>query len=114
MIALTDTGLAHLMIAASAVEPHARRRWLLSVAEQFDPHPDAAKRACARARYQRWAANDRAGVAVTRVRYSGVGLANLIVAGWLTAHDHAYTEAEIGGAIADLIEHGNLPPKQTR
>jgi hypothetical protein len=48
---------------------------------------------------------------VARVKYSGVGLANLIVAGWLTAHKEVYSDAEIGAAIADLIEHGNLPPK---
>jgi hypothetical protein len=114
MIALTDVGIAHLMTAARAVEPRDRRRWLQAVADQFDPHPDAASRAAGRRRWHRWAANNKAGVAVTRVRYSSVGLAKLIVAGWLTGHKEVYSDTEIGAAIADMLEHGNLPPKQTR
>jgi hypothetical protein len=114
VIAFTDIGIAHLMAAARTVPPAQRRIWLRALADEFDPSPQAARRANGRARYRRWAANDKAGIAVTRVKYSGVGLAKLIVAGWLTAHKEAYRDAEIGAAIADLIEHGNLPPKQTR
>ena len=45
------------------------------------------------------------------MRYSGVGLANLIIGGWLRAHDEAYTDEEISKAIGSLIEYGNLPRK---
>jgi hypothetical protein len=44
------------------------------------------------------------------VHYGSVGLAKLIVAGWLPRHpDDFYTSAQIGAAISDLIEHGDLP-----
>jgi hypothetical protein len=45
------------------------------------------------------------------VRYSGRGLANLIVAGWLPAHKEAYTDAEISAAISNLLETGEFPRK---
>jgi len=107
MIALTDAGLAHLLEAAKAVEPRARHRWLQNLADELDPSPDARRRA----RWRRWYRNDKAGVATVRVRYRGVGLANLIVGGWLRAHDEAYTDEEISKAIGSLIEYGNLPRK---
>ena len=39
MIALTDAGLAHLAIAASAVPPAGRRAWLQRIASQVDASP---------------------------------------------------------------------------
>jgi hypothetical protein len=48
MIALTDVGLAYLMAAARAIDLGARGRWLQAVADEFDPHPDAARRAAGR------------------------------------------------------------------
>lgn len=115
MLALTDAALAHLVIGATAIEPRSRRRWLQDVADRLDPSPAAVRRAQNRIRYQRWAVNDKAGVAVTRVRYNGEAMSRLIRAGWLTAHDAAYTDAEIGRAISDLImQDGELPRKATR
>jgi hypothetical protein len=89
MIALDDAALARIIHAAEAVPHGERRRWLQELADDLDPPADAARRAIKRARWRRWYHNDRAGVAVTRVHYSGVGLANLIVGGWLRAHDEA-------------------------
>ena len=37
MLALTDQGLAHLCIAASAVPTEERRKWLRRMARQLDP-----------------------------------------------------------------------------
>jgi hypothetical protein len=80
MIALTDAaGLAHLLEAVKVIEPRARRRWLQNLADELDPSPNARRRA----RWRRWYHSDKAGVATVRVRYSGVGLANLIIGGWL-------------------------------
>ena|SRR5215471_5404096 len=64
-----------------------------------------------RARWRQWYHRDNAGIATTRVRYNGVTLAKLIVSGWLLAHREIYTDAEISAAIANLFEHGDLPPK---
>ena len=107
MIALTDAGLSCLIEAAKVIEPRARHRWLQNLADELDPSPNARRRA----RWRRWYHNDKAGVATVRVRYSGVGLANLIIGGWLRAHDEAYTDEEISKAIGSLIEYGNLPRK---
>jgi len=41
----------------------------------------------------------------------GLRVLVLIVAGWLRAHDEAYTDEEISKAIGSLIEYGNLPRK---
>jgi len=40
MLALSDQGLAHLFIAATAIPPDERRKWLRKLARQVDPkHP---------------------------------------------------------------------------
>jgi len=41
MIALSDAGLAHLCVAATAVAPAERHRWLHRIAAQIDPSPQA-------------------------------------------------------------------------
>src|SRR5262249_3115103 len=107
MIALTDAGISCLIESAKVIEPRARYRWLQNLADELDPSPNARRRA----RWRRWYHNDKAGVATVRVRYSGVGLANLIVGGWLRERDEAYTDEEISKAIGSLIEYGNLPRK---
>src|SRR5262249_5130719 len=45
MIALADAGLAHMAIAATAIGPSDRGRWLRTVADELDPSPDAVIRA---------------------------------------------------------------------
>jgi hypothetical protein len=37
MLALTDVGLAYLMLAASRVSPKKRSRWLREIATKLDP-----------------------------------------------------------------------------
>jgi hypothetical protein len=43
MLALTDSALAYLAIAATAVHPGRRRRWLREIAAQLDPPNLGAK-----------------------------------------------------------------------
>jgi hypothetical protein len=110
-IALTDAALAHICIAATAVKPGARRRWLLDLAQQIDPDltPAGRKRARGREKWRRWYEESRAGVATALVKYDAVGVAQLIRAGWLRRHpDDIYTQQQISDAISDLIRT-NLP-----
>jgi hypothetical protein len=37
MLALTDSALAHLAIAATAIDPRHRQRWLRDIAAKLDP-----------------------------------------------------------------------------
>ena len=62
-----------------------------------------------RARWRRWYWNDKRGMAIARVQYSGVGLANLVLSGWLPSRREVYTDQEIATAISNLLEHGELP-----
>jgi hypothetical protein len=41
MIALSDEGLAHLCIAASAIPRHRRRQWLRELANKIEPPPSS-------------------------------------------------------------------------
>jgi hypothetical protein len=68
MIALTDSGLAHLAIAATAVAPKARRRWLAALAEEIDPDtsPAGRRRARDRAKWRNWYRESQAGVFTPR------------------------------------------------
>jgi hypothetical protein len=49
MLPLTDSALAHLAIAATAVAPEARGRWLKDIAAKLDS-PRARRQAKARSR----------------------------------------------------------------
>jgi len=55
MLALTDSALAHLAIAATGVDPRQRREWLREIAAKLDP-PRAII-----ARWQRYAGPDNGG-----------------------------------------------------
>jgi len=76
------------------------------------PNTEAKRIERRRARWRRWYWDDKRGVATVGVRYSGIGLNNLVRAGWLPAHREAYTDAEIAQAITELIEHGELPRRR--
>src|SRR5262249_21325479 len=73
-----------------------------------DPPPAAvrARRAAGRKRWHRWAALRRAGRALAPVQYGSVGLAKLIVAGWLPRRESdLYRPEDVARAIDDLLEH---------
>ena len=70
----------------------------------------ARRLANGRRRWLRWRANERAGIAVTRVHYNSAALSRLILAGYLPNKD-TYTNEEIGHAISQLImREGDLTP----
>ena len=110
-IALTDEALAHLCIAATAVEPRARRAWLLSLAHKIDPPSELSPTQRRQLAYLRLKTRESRGASVTGVTYTGRGLAKLILAGWLPNRD-TYTNMDVGDAISDLLENGAaLPPR---
>jgi hypothetical protein len=75
--------------------------------------PDADRRAAGRARWDRWAARDRAGKAFARgVEYDGRVLGKLIEAGWLTPGADVYPRSVVGGAVSDLLAQADLPKKK--
>jgi hypothetical protein len=115
VLAFTDIGIAHLFAAARTLPQHAREDFLIDLARRLDPEPTAKKRQLARARakYRRWAANERAGFAIARrVKFDGVVLGFLIEKGWLAHNDEErYTPDQVGAAISDLIQSQNLPFK---
>jgi hypothetical protein len=76
--------------------------------------PDADARAAGRERWRRWARLRREGKAVARVEYDGVGVAKLVLAGWLTRKpdDHGYPPEEVEAAIAEMIAKADLPKKK--
>jgi hypothetical protein len=137
VLAFDDEGIARLTRAIRDVSPRKRRRWLADIARKLDP-PDpkalAAKldppstnkkdtkssrldlvkvnekrRAAVRRAVALHKKRSRAGIAITRVPYDGVALANLELAGWLPPYREGYSEAEISAAIAALIKTRNLP-----
>jgi hypothetical protein len=72
------------------------------------------RRASGRRRWRRWADRRRRGRAVCLAEYDGAGLGKLILAGWLERRpDDLYLPQEIARALADLLEHGDLPRKIT-
>jgi hypothetical protein len=67
MLALTDQGLAHLCIAATAVAPRARAKWLRKLARKVDP-----------SRQARYYDRHRNGVVVISARCDPTSLAELL------------------------------------
>jgi hypothetical protein len=118
MLAFTDIGIAHLFAVARTLPQDAREDFLIDLARQFDPEPTAKKRQLARARakYRRWAANERAGFAIARrVRFDGVALGFLIDKGWLAHNaEERYPPDQVSAAISDLIQSPNLPFKNLK
>jgi hypothetical protein len=71
MLALDDAAFARVCIAATAVPPEHRSRWLRDIAERLDPPPARARPATARVsrRSGRCAAVDHVGRRVSREQF---------------------------------------------
>jgi len=107
MLALTDAALAHLCIAASAVPPHKRARWLARLAATVDPPRKLVNQ---RARTLRKRARRRAGVRVYHLELSNRAVEGMITAlianGRLTAAE-AQDQRQLERALARwLVEYG--------
>jgi hypothetical protein len=81
MLALTDSALAYLAIAATAVAPEQRERWLRDLADRVDPPTipvvvtdatNVRRRSPAAARQRRHVARQRAGIATCVVEYDAL------------------------------------------
>jgi hypothetical protein len=113
MLALTDEGLAHLAIAATAIAPEQRERWLQKLARELDPPTIPTVVATQRARspaairQHKVRQRRRAGVHIYRLPLRDVcveGLIEMMLAsGQLSAReadDHRMIEAK----LARLLE----------
>jgi hypothetical protein len=103
MLNFTDKGLAHLAIAATAVAPNQRRRWLKRIAAELDGHPPTATAL----RLRQYRAGQRNGQRVYRVVLDQVELEELLIAAQTLAphkrDDHAAVEAALQQLLAILI-----------
>ena len=73
MLALTDEGFAHLAIAATAIPPEARERWLREIAAKLDPPGPRARSPAAR-RQARVRARRKNGVHVYRLELRDIAV----------------------------------------
>jgi hypothetical protein len=97
MIALTDAGLAHLVIAATAIAPADRGAWLRRIAAQVDASPQAKH-------YHR----KRAGRRVLKVEVELGPLSDLLVDhGFLRAWDSEDPKA-VQAALATALKVWSL------
>ena len=112
MIAMSDEGLAYLCIAASAVAPSRRSRWLQSIARELEgqsPSPTAR-------RLRKFHARQRNGQRIYRVIEDQIDVEEmLLAAGVLAPRDrdnHAAVEAALSRFLRILISdhHGNAFP----
>src|SRR5262249_6117255 len=103
MLALTDAQLAQLAIAATAIAPEDRCRWLHEIAEHLDPLPQ--RLALARARKARARARQRKGERLFKL----VANEQLIVGGLIgsgriserAALDHGNVERVLSAMLTD-------------
>jgi len=109
---MSDEGLAYLCIAASAVAPSRRSRWLQSIARELEgqsPSPTAR-------RLRKFHARQRNGQRIYRVIEDQIDVEEmLLAAGVLAPHDrdnHAAVEAALSRFLRILISdhHGNAFP----
>ena len=101
MLAFSDEGLAHLVIAASRVSWRKRSRWLREIAQRSDP--PAVERSPAAARQTRVRARRKNGQHVYKLELAARAVEGLIgmmrATGRLTereAFDHRRIETELG------------------
>jgi hypothetical protein len=112
VLGFSDIGLAYLAIAASAVEPSRRSRWLKQLALELEGHPPTPS---AR-RLRRHRARQRNGQCVYRVTMDQVDLEELLIAARTLSSnardDHAAVEAALQRLLSILItdHHGNAFP----
>jgi hypothetical protein len=112
VLGFSDIGLAYLAIAASAVEPSRRSRWLKQLALELEGHPPTPN---AR-RVRRHRARTRNGQRVYRIVMDQVDLEELLLASRTLApnarDDHAAVERALERLLSILIaDHpGNAFP----
>jgi hypothetical protein len=113
LLALTDQGFAHLAIAATAIAPQERARWLREIAAELDPPtvptkiPRREARSPAAARQAKLRANRKAGRHSYRMWISDRAVEGLIVRcvleGRLT-EEQAMRPKLVALALAALLE----------
>jgi polyhydroxyalkanoate synthesis regulator phasin len=93
MLALTDAAFARLAIAATAIAPEQRERWLQEIAEKLDPPVVADNRSPAARRQARVRARRKNGM-----HHYGLWLSDLAVEGIVT---QMVTTGQLSAAEAD-------------
>jgi hypothetical protein len=113
MLALTDSALARLAIAATRIDPRHRGRWLREVAARFDPPVDIShiEKSPAARRQARVRQRRRSGTRCYTIEVPDIvaeGMINALVATEkLTdaeACNHARVQAELGRMLVDWAQ----------
>ena len=103
MIALDDAGLARFAIAATAIRPEDRHKWLREVARHFEAPKRGRRRALSAIRQRRYRRRVAVGRATFRIEVNVVDLELLLVtAGLLRPGDVDRSLVET--ALTKLIE----------
>jgi hypothetical protein len=95
MLALTDEALAHLCIAATAIAPQKRAKWLRKLARQVDPD-----------RQIRYYRRRRAGFSVIKLCADPTSLAELLASAGIFV---PYSDpASVGAGLEELVRQWEL------
>ena len=100
MISLSDSGLAHLAIAACAVPREQRRQWLERLAERLDPAPVSP----AAERMRRHRQRARAGRVALTIEASEVDLSETLIDAGILKPGAADDRRAIAAAVERLLD----------
>jgi hypothetical protein len=98
MIGLTDTGLARVMIAATAIPPQKRSMWLLEVVTRLERRKRDALNA------RRYRCRHRAGQVVLEVTVNAERLVDLLVAQRYLIDGIAHDRGTLQHALAKFVD----------